>query len=70
MIDLNKIDFEEIAVNDQYIDDMMEHFGFTWNEPNMEYIKGDETVSGDFASNMAKLKNITRRINNGNLSMP
>ena len=29
MIDLNKIDFEEISVNDQYIDDMMEHFGFT-----------------------------------------
>lgn len=55
---VDKIDFEEITVNDQYIDDFMANWGYEWDEPNMEYVNGDKRVSGDFASDMAKLNKL------------
>lgn len=51
-----------MSVNDQMIDDLMAEFGYTWNEPNMEYVNGDKTVSGDFASEMCKRLNKARGV--------
>lgn len=32
------------------IDTLMSQYGFVWNEESYHYEKGDESVSGDFAS--------------------
>lgn len=47
----------EIHVNDQMIDDMMAKYGYTWDEPNMQYVNGSKTVNGDFASDFCKAIN-------------
>lgn len=49
-------------VNNQMIDDLMASYGYTWDEPNMEYVNGDKIVSGDFASEMCKKLNAFRDV--------
>lgn len=43
-----------MKVNNQMIDDFMTLNGYTWDEPNMEYVNGDKIVSGDFASTVVQ----------------
>jgi hypothetical protein len=53
MIDIETIN-RTVSTNDQEIDDLMAEYGFEWVEENLEYVKAGQTVSGDFASHMAK----------------
>lgn len=48
---------EELRVVDAEIDALMAQYGYTYDEPNMQYVNGEMIVSGDFASSMClKLK--------------